>query len=128
MVAQRPLTGTGMGLARFLWDTPDGNGAVALYVHNEYVQTLVDLGAIGLALLFALIAALAWYLYRGRRYTHRPGIRAGVLAALVAFAVHSGFDFLWHVAVLPLAGAFLVGLAGPAMWGEPISPETEGEQ
>jgi hypothetical protein len=128
MVAQRPLTGTGMGLARFLWDTPDGAGAVALYVHNEYVQTLVDLGGIGLALLLALVAALVVYLYRGRRYPHRPGIRAGVLAALAAFAVHSGFDFLWHVAVLPLAGAFLIGLAGPAISGEPISPEPEGEQ
>jgi hypothetical protein len=128
MVAQRPFTGTGVGLARFLWDTPDGNGAVALYVHNEYVQTLVDLGGIGFALLLALFAALAVHLYRGRRYPHRPGIRAGVFAALAAFAVHSGFDFLWHVAVLPLVGGFLVGLAGPAVSGEPISPEQEGEQ
>jgi len=128
MVAQRPLTGTGMGLARFMWDTPDGAGAVALYVHNEYVQTLVDLGGIGFTLLLALIAALVRYLYRGRRLPLRPGIRAGVFAALAAFAVHSGFDFLWHVAVLPLAGGFLVGLAGPAISGESISPEPEGEQ
>ncbi len=118
MVARQPLTGTGVGLARFLWTTPDGRGAVALYVHNEYVQTLVDLGAIGLVLLLGLAVAIAAYLYQGRRYPHRPGIRAGALAALTAFAVHSGFDFLWHI---------VIGLAGPAIREEVTNQEEKGE-
>jgi O-antigen ligase len=127
MVARQPLTGTGVGLARFLWTTPDGRGAVALYVHNEYVQTLVDLGAIGLVLLLGLAVAIAAYLYQGRRYPHRPGIRAGALAALTAFAVHSGFDFLWHIAVLPLAAGLFIGLAGPAIREEVTNQEEKGE-
>jgi hypothetical protein len=127
LVARHPLTGTGVGPARYLWSTVDGRGAVALYVHNEYVQTLVDLGAIGFVLLLGLLAALAVHLYRGRRYPHRPGIRAGALAALAAFAVHSGFDFLWHITVLPLAASLLLGLAGPAIREETINNATEDQ-
>jgi hypothetical protein len=39
---------------------------------------------------------------------------AGASAAVTALAVHSGFDFLWHPAVLPLLGGLLCGLAAPA--------------
>ncbi|MFK3980781.1 O-antigen ligase family protein [Micromonospora sp. NPDC050397] len=117
LVAANPLIGTGMGEARFVWLTPNGNGAVAVYAHNEYLQLLVDLGAIGALLLLALFATMALTIRRGSAYQHQPGIRAGVFAALTAFAVHSAFDFLWHIAVLPLVGALLVGLAAPATGG-----------
>jgi hypothetical protein len=40
-------------------------------------------------------------------------LRAGAIAGLACFAVHSGFDFLWHVPVLPLMAALGVGLAAP---------------
>jgi O-antigen ligase len=121
LVARRPVTGTGVGAARFLWATPDGRGAVALYVHDEYLQTLVDLGAVGLVLLLGLAVAIVAYLYRARRYPHPPALRAGALAALAAFAVHSGFDFLWHIAVLPLAAGLFIGLAGPAIREEVVN-------
>jgi O-antigen ligase len=133
LVAQRPLVGTGIGQARFLWATPDGNGQIALYVHNEYLQTLVDLGAIGAALLLLLFIAIAVTIHRGRAFGHRPGIRAGALAALAAFAVHSGVDFLWHIAVLPLAAGLFIGLAATgagltAIGGTTTSTSTEGNQ
>ena len=119
LVAEHPLAGTGIGQARFIWSRPDGNVSIALYAHNEYLQTLVDLGAIGAVLLLGLIASIVMTIRRGRRYPHRPGIWAGAVAALVALAVHSGFDFLWHIAVLPLAGGLLIGLAAPATSEEP---------
>jgi hypothetical protein len=115
LVAHHPLMGTGVGRAAFLWTTPDGNGTIARYAHNEYLQTLVDLGAIGLALLAGLLAAVVVAVRRGHAHPGRPGVRAGAIAALAALAVHSGFDFLWHIAVIPLAGALLIGLAGPAI-------------
>ncbi|MGW4462009.1 O-antigen ligase family protein [Micromonospora sp. NPDC004704] len=114
LVAANPWIGTGVGQARFLWVTPNGNGALALYAHNEYLQLLVDLGVVGGIGLLALLAAMALAVRRGGADQHRAGIRAGAFAALTAFAVHSGFDFLWHIAVLPLVGALLVGLAAPA--------------
>ncbi|WP_329108880.1 O-antigen ligase family protein [Micromonospora sp. NBC_01699] len=122
LVAANPWFGTGLGQARFVWLTSDGNGALALYAHNEYLQLLVDLGVVGGVALLALFAAMALAVRRGGVDPHRAGIRAGALAALTAFAVHSGFDFLWHIAVLPLVGALLVGLAAPAT-GE-IQPGT----
>jgi O-antigen ligase len=122
LVAERPVVGMGPGQARLFWTTPGGNGAVALYAHDEYLQTLVDLGAIGLVLLLAVLAAVALTIRRGRRYPHSPALRAGAIAALAALAVHSGFDFLWHIAVLPLVGALLVGMAGPATREGPVSP------
>jgi len=114
LVAQYPLTGTGMGRARFFWSTDDGNGAVALYVHNEYLQMLVDVGVIGMVLLLCLLGAVAVTVRRGRTGHHRPGVRVGALAALAALAVHSAFDFLWHIPVLVLAAGLFVGLAGAA--------------
>ena len=127
LIAARPLTGTGVGLARFTWPTPDGNELIALYAHNEYVQLLVDLGAVGLALLAGVVAAAATVAWRGRRYPQPPGTRAGAIGGLAAFAAHSGFDFLWHIPVLPLVAAMLVGLAGPGTTEEPI-PGKEKEE
>jgi hypothetical protein len=36
-----------------------------------------------------------------------------VAAGLVALAVHSGLDFLWHVPAIPLLSALLIGLTTP---------------
>jgi hypothetical protein len=36
---------------------------------------------------------------------------AVVAEALAAFAVHSAFDFMWHVPVVPIVVAALVGAA-----------------
>ena len=121
------FAGTGTGRAEFFWRTADGNGQLAGYVHNEYVQILVELGVVGAVLLLGVLAACVATVRAGRHFPHRPGIRAGAVAALVALAVHSGFDFLWHIAVLPLLGALLIGLAGPATREKPVVP-TEGEQ
>jgi hypothetical protein len=122
LIAEHPWAGTGIGLARFVWTRPDGNASIARYAHNEYLQTLVDLGAIGAVLLIGLLVSIAVTLVRGRRFPHPPGIWAGAVAALAALAVHSGFDFLWHIAVLPLAAGLLVGLAAPATSEEPSGP------
>jgi O-antigen ligase len=85
------------------------------YVHNEYLQVAVQLGMVGAALLLGLLVAVGWLLLRatgpaGRR-SPDAGLRAGVLAALAAFAVHSALDFTWHLPAIPLLIAALVGLA-----------------
>jgi O-antigen ligase len=120
LVRLNPLTGTGVGPARFVSEGPGGTAEAALYVHNEYLQLLVDLGAIGALLLLALFGAVALTARRGW-----PGRSAATpLAALTAFAVHSGFDFLWHIAVLPVLAGLLVGLVVPEAPG-PRAPSEE---
>src|SRR5439155_20927010 len=128
LIAYHPVIGSGVGEARFFWISAYGNAKVSLYAHDEYLQVLVDLGAVGAVLLLALFAALAVTLRRGRGLPHRPGVRAGAIAAVTALAVHSGFDFLWHLAVIPLAGALLVGLAGPAIRNARQVSTVEGEE
>jgi hypothetical protein len=125
--ADRPVVGSGPGQAYLFWTTPDGRGGFARYVHNEYLQTLVDLGAIGFALLLAVFAALILVIRRGRPVaggTSR-GLWAGAVAAFAALALHSAFDFLWQLSVVPVLGALLVGLASPL---PPASTVHSGEQ
>jgi len=121
LVAEHPLIGAGVGPARFIWDRPDGNASVALYAHNEYLQLLVDLGAIGVVLLLVLFAAIVVTVKRG----WSSPLAAGAVAGLVALAVHSGFDFLWHIPVLPLLGGLLIGLAA-ACRSEEQTQQPEG--
>jgi hypothetical protein len=108
LIAHHPVTGYGVGLAQYIYVAANGQPVLQPYAHNEYLQILVDLGAIGVALLLALFLALGRAVVRGRR---PDPLWAAAGAGLIALAVHSGFDFLWHLAVLPLVGGILAGLA-----------------
>ena len=110
-IRQRPLTGVGVGQTWLFWQAPDGNAQAAQYAHDEYLQTVVDLGVVGAALLLCLVVVAAATVRRRWAVGPRSALGAGAVAALVAFAVHSGFDFLWHLAVLPLVAGVCLGLA-----------------
>jgi O-Antigen ligase len=112
LIADQPWTGVGPGRSRYIWTAPDGQVLIARYAHDEYLQLLVELGTIGLVLLLCLLISAALTVHSGRRYPHSR-IRAGAVAALAALAVHSGFDFLWQLTVIPLACGLFIGLAGP---------------
>ena len=114
LVAQQPLTGTGPGHADLRWKEPDHGGQLYAYVHNEYLQVAAELGLVGLGLLAVLLVTLARLLWRARP-TGGPGATwAGVVAAVAAFAVHSGFDFVWHLPAIVVTVTLLVGLVLPA--------------
>jgi O-Antigen ligase len=113
LAERRPLTGAGPGRAALFWADADGRTLTVRYVHNEYLQVLAELGAVGLALLLAFLVVVARMAWRGREAVGSPASWAGVVAALVALAVHSGLDFLWHLPAIPLTGALLIGLTTP---------------
>ena len=92
------------------------------YVHNEYVQTLAEVGAIGAALLAALLATTLRLLWRSRASERAPVFWAGTVAACAAAVVHAGFDFVWHVPVVPLTLAVLIGLAV-----KPVTSTNDGD-
>jgi hypothetical protein len=113
LVAQHPLTGTGPGHAELRWKGQEHGIQFFAYVHNEYLQVAAELGLVGLVLLVVLLAAMARLLWRARP-TGRPGATwAGVVAATTAFAVHSGFDFVWHLPAIVLTVMLLVGVVLP---------------
>ena len=110
LVAQHPLTGVGPGRVA-IESHRLGHLRVQQYVHNEYVQTLTEVGAIGAALLAAFLATTLRLLWRSRSSERASVFWAGTVAACAAAAIHAGFDFVWHVPVVPLTLAVLIGLA-----------------
>jgi O-antigen ligase len=123
MVQDRPLLGVGPGRARFLWIDGDGRGFVARYAHDEYMQVFVELGGVGLAIVLALLATLVVTVARGRSVpVAGRALWAGAGAAFAVLLVHSAFDFLWQIPVLPLTGAIVVGLAAPGTTTHVLTP------
>lgn len=113
-VAQRPIAGTGPGRLILAWQSPDGTTSVARWAHNEYLQVLGELGVVGLLALGAFMGSLGRVVWLGRTSSPSVEIWAGLVAGLLALAVHSSFDFLWHVPAIPLMAALLIGLTTPS--------------
>jgi O-antigen ligase len=125
--ATRPLAGTGSGTFEYWWDR---NGSIRSSVrdtHSLYMQTLGELGIVGLALLAAFLLAV---LIGGARATFRAGRRgrpqlAAAVAGCAAFCVTAIFDWMWQIPVLPVAtlllGAVLV-TAGSGSRSRPQLP------
>jgi hypothetical protein len=114
LVDQHPLTGTGPGHADLRWKGHDHGSQLFVYVHNEYLQVTAELGLVGLVLLTILVATIARLLWRARPTGPASATWAGVVAAVAAFAIHSGFDFVWHLPAIVLTVTLLVGLVLPA--------------
>jgi len=110
VIATHPLAGAGPGQA-LRWTSPGGVVNADKYVHDEYLQVFTDLGIAGAALAAFLLFAAGRLLWRARGSAPDRALWAGAVAASTAFAIHSGFDFLWHVPAIPLTVAALVGLA-----------------
>ncbi len=119
------LEGSGPGTFQLLWlprATP--NVGYVQNAHSLYLETLAELGVVGLALLVGfliLVLGSAIGLVVRSRYEARA-LAAGTAAALIAFAVSAAFDWIWQVPALPVA--FL--LLGAAVVAPPLrraSPE-----
>jgi O-Antigen ligase len=118
--ATDPLIGTGSGTFEFWW-TRDGDRAeIVRDTHSLYLQTLGELGIVGLVLLAGFLGAL---LLGGGREVLRAGPAsrsplAAALAGCVAFCITAAFDWMWQIPVLPFAllllGAVLVTARAPA--------------
>ena len=105
--ADSTLVGTGAGSYAVVRTRYRQNGDVLVrHAHGYFVQTLSDLGWIGLGL--SLLAALAWLLTAARALGMRRADRGlpfdaervamwTMAAAVVVFAVHSAIDWTWFV-------------------------------
>ncbi|RDI30770.1 O-antigen ligase-like membrane protein [Lentzea flaviverrucosa] len=110
LVARTPLLGAGPGNGSFFFDRGNEGSRVMRYVHNEYLQVLVELGAVGLVLALGVVAATLSVLWRGRG----TPLWAGSMAAVVVVLVHSGFDFLWHLPAVLIVAGLCAGLGFPS--------------
>jgi hypothetical protein len=128
LVAQHPLTGTGPGQADLRWKGHDHGTQLYAYVHNEYLQVTAEFGLVGLVLLAVLLVAITRVLWRARPTGRASATWAGVVAAAAAFAIHSGFDFVWHLPAIVLTVTLLVGLVLPAPETAPAHQQSKPVQ
>jgi len=123
LISAYPWTGAGLGTfehALYPFRVALSTSAVD-YAHNDYLQILSELGIVGLALTLALAAVIAW---RAATAAFQRGPSAwlgmGLLASLLALALHSLVDFNLYVPANALALAWLAGVA--------VSPGLVAEQ
>lgn len=108
---RHPLAGSGAGSYAAEWFRERPVALDATNAHQLYLETLAELGPLGLALLLVALGAPLVAAWRARRHP----LAAGVTAAYVAFLVHAAIDWDWQLAAVALAalscGAALLVMA-----------------
>jgi len=110
-IRAHPFVGVGPGTQQLQWSGSDGAAYTDQYAHDEYLQMAWKSGLVGLGLVLAMFFAIGRRVVRGRIGPTSPGMWGGAVAGLAALGTASGFDFLWHLPVIPLVGALLAGLS-----------------
>lgn len=111
-VPQSPFQGSGAGTFFLTWLERRTVETDVRDAHSLYVETLSELGLVGLLLVAVVIGAPLAAAWRSRGTL--LGATAG--AAFVAFALHAGLDWDWEMPVATLTGLGCAGvlLARPA--------------
>jgi O-antigen ligase len=129
--ASEPLTGTGSGTFEYWWARNADVPEIVRDTHSLYLQTLGELGIVGLILLVGFLAVVL-----GGGCAVLFGVAAGdrsplaaALAGCVAFCVTATFDWMWQLPVLPVVLLLLVaalltggGDAARPQKGLPLAP------
>jgi hypothetical protein len=109
--ASEPLTGTGSGTFEYWWTRNGDVPEIARDTHSFYLQTLGELGIIGLLVLAAFLATV---LVGGGRNLIRAGRSrpelAAALAGCVAFCITAITDWMWQIPVLAIAFLLLAAV------------------
>ena len=111
MVERNPVLGDGAGAFALRWPQERPIANDARDAHNLYLETLAELGPVGLVLLLAALATPLLGLRGGRP----PGLAPAAAGAYVAVLAHAALDWDWEIPLLTLAalacGASLLVLA-----------------
>jgi O-antigen ligase len=103
MVAREPLLGEGAGSYARWWTQERPSESGARNAHNLYLETLAELGPVGLILVSGLLAVPFGALRRARSVAHVPV----AAAALAVFAAHAALDWDWQIPLLTLPAVWL---------------------
>jgi O-antigen ligase/tetratricopeptide (TPR) repeat protein len=115
-----PILGTGYGTYRFAYRPFQSRHHDVWFQHaeNQYLQALVEGGAVGLALLIIAIVVVfrdVLGLARRRSMSHSDAVAACGLFAIVSQCLHAVFDFGLYLPANMLAMALICGaVAGSA--------------
>ena len=106
MFTDFPLFGTGLGTFKNAYFLYGREAGWVNHAHNEYVESLADMGLLAFVVFFVLLALLVYSLLRmwiARRHPEVKPVVLGVLTAVFAAFFHSFFDFSLRIP----ANAFL---------------------
>ena len=135
------LTGTGSGTYRYYGRQfrTDQVPVDPVYVHNDYLHLLAEYGVIGAALFLVFLAAHlrnSWKNFRRlglhrmerstRVFSNAMALQIGALCAVVAYLIHSIFDFNLHIPANVLLMAFVFGIVANAGVERSAMPEKVG--
>lgn len=109
--ASAPLNGTGSGGFEPWW-ARHGSGGFVHDAHSLYLETLGELGIVGFVL---MVGFLGWVLAMGGRAYRRAARSsrtqlAAALAGCAAFCLGAAYDWLWELAVIPIAFLLLASV------------------
>jgi O-antigen ligase len=118
----QPLRGIGAGGWQVDWLRLRHNAGFARDAHSLELQTLAELGLVGLALLLVFLGGMV--VAARRAHARAPALAAGPVAALVVYLVHSPLDWDWQLPALTLVAVLLAGLV-LALSDEPFRREAD---
>lgn len=110
-----PLLGTGLGsheVVYALYGSRAVSPTVAVFAENEYVQTLVETGWLGISIVAAFVGLIWYFFYRCVRRISIP-VRAAALGlgfGLLAVQIHSLSDYGQHIPANACLSAVYCGL------------------
>jgi len=115
IVKDFPLFGTGLGTFGDIYPKYQTHSSLVLYdrAHNDYVEALTDLGAVGYLFLTVPIVMFGTIVYRTWKKRDKTYIKimgAGGMASLAAMAVHSTMDFNLHIPANALLLTIIAGI------------------
>ena len=107
--ATAPLIGTGSGTFQFWWAREGDAAETVRDAHSLYMQTLGELGIVGILLLLSFLALVFVSGLRAALLSE-GGERSRLAAALAGFSVFAmtaAVDWMWQVPVVPVAALML---------------------
>jgi tetratricopeptide (TPR) repeat protein len=116
-----PLLGDGAGTYEQYWNEHRPIDHKVRDGHNLYLETLGELGPIGLAALLLALGAPVAAAFGARRHP----LAAGAFGAYVAYLVHAGVDWDWELPAVTVA-ALAAGVALIALRARPGSDLVPG--
>ena len=106
----QPLHGTGAGTYQPYYFRYRSEALYVTDAHSLYLQSLAELGIVGLALIVFVVLALLVGLATRIRGPDRA-LYAALFAAALAWAVHQAFDWDWQMPAVTLGVFILAGCA-----------------
>lgn len=108
-----PWDGIGPGTFQFYWAAHNSLAEFVRNAHSLWIETLAELGIIGLALIggFFAFALIAGTIRAFRAPPHTRLAIATAVAATAAFCAAAAFDWVWQIGVMPMIAMLLVAVA-----------------